>query len=143
MWYMTLAACFTGAIITFAGSLNATLTQKTGLYVTLALVSGTGFALMVCLYPFFGRGATLGGLARGDWKLLTGGLLGLFIVAVPAILFQKLGAFQTVLGLIVGQLVFGLIVDGLGLLGNQRLPVTPTKLLATAMLVVSVVLIRR
>jgi len=143
MWYFTLLAGVTGAVITLASLFNSTLTQKTGLYTTLAYVSGSGFLLMLCLYPVFGRGASLSALGRGDGLTLLGGVLGLFIVAVPALLFKKIGAFETVLGLIVGQLLFGMLVDSLGLLGNPRLPLTPTKLVASALLLTSFVLLRR
>ncbi len=82
-------------------------------------------------------------LARAPWWAWTGGLLGAFYVSAIVLLTPRLGVAAT-LGLsVAGQMVAALALDHVGALGLELRPITGTKALGAALLVVSVVLIRR
>jgi transporter family-2 protein len=82
-------------------------------------------------------------LARAPWWAWTGGFLGAFYVSAIVLLTPRLGVQATLALAVAGQLVVALALDHFGALGLEIRPVTPSKLLGVALLVVSVVLIRR
>ena len=82
-------------------------------------------------------------LARAPWWAWGGGVLGAFYVSAIVLLTPRLGVAATLALSVAGQMVAALALDQLGALGLEIRPVTPTRLLGAALLVVSVVLIRR
>jgi len=72
-----------------------------------------------------------------------GGLLGATYVAATTVLGPKLGAASFLALTLAGQMVAALLVDHFGVIGFPQSPLTPTRLLGTALLVVGVLLIMR
>lgn len=82
-------------------------------------------------------------LARAPWWAWTGGLLGAFYVSAVVLLTPRLGVAATLALAVAGQMVAALALDHVGALGLELRPVSGTRLLGAALLVVSVVLVRR
>jgi transporter family-2 protein len=82
-------------------------------------------------------------VARAPWWAWTGGLLGAFYVSAVVLLTPRLGVAATLALSVAGQMVAALAIDHFGALGLELRPISGTKLLGAALLVVSVVLIRR
>jgi transporter family-2 protein len=82
-------------------------------------------------------------VARAPWWAWTGGLLGAFYVSAIVLLTPRLGVAATLALSVGGQMVAALVLDHAGALGLELRPISGTKLLGAALLVVSVVLIRR
>ncbi len=82
-------------------------------------------------------------LGRAPWWSWTGGLLGAFYVSAIVLLTPRLGVAATLALSVAGQMVAAVAIDHVGALGLELRPVTPTRLVGGALLVVAVVLIRR
>ena len=114
--------------------LNAALGRAIGGGVAAATVSfGVGFAALLILTFAFGQGGAVALAARQPPLLLAGGLLGAAVVwamlwAVPAI-----GILSAFAALLLGQLGAALVLDATGAFGLPVQPVSPTRLLALAM----------
>lgn len=82
-------------------------------------------------------------VARAPWWAWTGGLLGAFYVSIIVLLAPRLGVAATLALSVAGQMIAALPLDQVGAFGLELRPITGTRLLGAALLVVSVVLIRR
>lgn len=123
--------------------LNAALGRVVGSGLAAATISfGVGFAALLALTLAFGQGAALGRAAGAAPVLLIGGLFGAAVVwsmlwAVPAV-----GIFTAIAALLAGQLGAALVLDALGAFAAPVHAVTPTRLLAVAMVAGGLVLSR-
>jgi transporter family-2 protein len=82
-------------------------------------------------------------VGRAPWWAWTGGLLGAFYVSAVVMLTPRLGVAATLGLAVAGQMLAALAMDQLGALGLELRPMTPSRLVGAALLVVAVVLIRR
>ena len=82
-------------------------------------------------------------VARAPWWAWTGGVIGAFYVSAIVLLTPRLGVAATLALSVAGQMVAALALDQVGAFGLELRPVSGTKLLGAALLVVSVVLLRR
>lgn len=82
-------------------------------------------------------------VARAPWWAWTGGVIGAFYVSAVVLLTPRLGVAATLALSVAGQMVAALALDQVGAFGLELRPVSGTKLLGAALLVVSVVLLRR
>ena len=111
----------------FVGSLQASLTNfvvglLASVVLMLAFASGD-FRLIVTASP---------------WQLL-GGLYGAFMVLAVVIATPRLGVMLLSTMTMLGQLVGGLLVDGLGLLGMAQVPITGMRLGGCALVLAGIV----
>jgi transporter family-2 protein len=82
-------------------------------------------------------------LARAPAWAWTGGVLGAFYVSAVVLLTPRLGVTATLALTLAGQMVGALVVDHYGALGLAARPLSASRVLGAALLVVSVMLIRR
>ncbi len=82
-------------------------------------------------------------LARAPWWAWTGGVLGAFYVSAVVLLTPRIGVAATLGLAVAGQLAGALVLDQLGALGLAYRPLTPSRLVGAALLVLAGVLIRR
>lgn len=82
-------------------------------------------------------------LARAPAWAWTGGVLGAFYVSAVVLLTPRLGVTATLALTLAGQMVGALVVDHYGALGLAMRPLSGSRVLGVALLVVAVVLIRR
>lgn len=82
-------------------------------------------------------------LARAPAWAWTGGVLGAFYVSAVVLLTPRLGVTTTLALTLAGQMVGALVIDHYGALGLAMRPLTGSRVLGAALLVVAVVLIRR
>jgi transporter family-2 protein len=86
---------------------------------------------------------TAGALARAPAWAWTGGVLGAFYVSAVVVLTPRLGVAATLALSIAGQMVGALALDHYGALGLATRPVSASRVVGSALLVLAVVLIRR
>ncbi|MCH5214153.1 MAG: DMT family transporter [Muribaculaceae bacterium] len=72
------------------------------------------------------------------WWAWLGGLCGLWGLTVNIIIFPKLGAVQTALMPMLGQIGMGVVIDSLGLLRSPTYPLTPSRILALLILLAGI-----
>lgn len=75
------------------------------------------------------------------WWAWCGGMCGLWGLTVNIIIFPKLGAVQTALMPMLGQIVMGIIIDSSGLLQSPVFPFTLKRALALLILLIGIVMI--
>lgn len=86
-----------------------------------------GALLLVTIVVALGRGGgVVAGLHQPRWLWIIGPL-GAAIVVSIAYAPPRIGTFATVALLIAGQLTAGALIDGFGLLGSPRIPVTAAR----------------
>ena len=133
-----------GTALTVQVGMNATVGRALGSPLWAAVVN---FVVGLVALLAFGllSGSRPGAQALGQvpaWAWLAG-LLGALYVAGTTLLGPRIGASALVAFVLVGQLVMALLVDQYGVLGFPREPVTLTRLLGAALLVVGAALVLR
>jgi len=124
--------------------MNATVRMTIGSPVLAAIVNFVvGLAALVLLAVASGARVVPGSVATVPAWAWFGGLLGATYVAATTVLGPKLGAASFLALTLAGQMVAALLVDHFGVIGFPQSPLTPTRLLGTALLVVGVLLIMR
>jgi transporter family-2 protein len=73
-----------------------------------------------------GYGGVAEGFRQPPWLWL-GGVMGVVIVSTITLAGPRIGTFATVGLLMAGQLSAGVVIDALGLLGAERVPLTWTR----------------
>lgn len=126
MWYL-IPIFFLGVLTPIQTAANSRLRQSVVSPFIASLVSfsvGTVFLLIVTLCE---KGGILidGELfSKMPWWAWLGGVCGLWGLTVNIIIFPKLGAMQTALMPMLGQIVMGIIIDSFGLLHSPNFPFT-------------------
>jgi len=139
-----LMAALVGAGITIQVGMNATVRMTIGSPVLAAIENlVVGLAALVLLAVASGARVVPGSVATVPAWAWFGGLLGATYVAATTVLGPKLGAASFLALTLAGQMVAALLVDHFGVIGFPQSPLTPTRLLGTALLVVGVLLIMR
>ena len=139
-----LMAAMVGAGITIQVGMNATVRMTIGSPVLAAIVNFVvGLAALVLLAVASGARVVPGSVAAVPAWAWFGGLLGATYVAATTVLGPRLGAASFLALTLAGQMFAALLVDHFGVIGFPQSPLTPTRLLGTALLVVGVLLIMR
>jgi transporter family-2 protein len=137
-------AAMVGAGITIQVGMNATVRMTIGSPILAAIVNFVvGLTALVLLAVASGARVVPGSVAAVPAWAWFGGLLGATYVAATTVLGPKLGAASFLALTLAGQMVAALLVDHYGVIGFPQSPLTPTRLLGTALLVVGVLLIMR
>ncbi len=123
--------------------LNAALGRGIGGGLAAAAISfGVGFAALLALTFAFGQGPAFGRATAMPLHYWAGGLLGAFVVwamlwSVPAI-----GILTAISALLLGQLSAALLLDAVGAFAAPVHPITPTRVLAVALVTGGLILSR-
>jgi len=143
-YWPQLMAALVGAGITIQVGMNATVRMTIGSPILAAIVNFVvGLAALALLAVASGARVVPGSVAAVPAWARFGGLLGATYVAATTVLGPKLGAASFLALTLAGQMVAALLVDHFGVIGFPQSPLTPTRLLGTALLVVGVLLIMR
>jgi transporter family-2 protein len=139
-----LMAAMVGAGITIQVGMNATVRMTIGSPILAAIVNFVvGLAALLLLAVASGARVVPGSVATVPAWAWFGGLLGATYVAATTVLGPKLGAASFLALTLAGQMFAALLVDHYGVIGFPQSPLTPTRLLGTALLVAGVLLIMR
>ena len=90
--------------------------------------------LLVGLAVLAGRGSGIADVFRQPAWLMISGVFGAGIVLTLAYAPPRIGTFATVALMIAGQLIAGAAIDAFGWLGNERIPVTATRMIGLVLL---------
>ncbi len=116
-----------GLILPLQTGVNARLQRRVGNSLNAALVSsmiGLVFLYIICLISGQSVALPLGTIAREPWWIWFGGACGMFFLVGNIILMPKIGATQTVVFTVTGQILMGLLVDSCGLFRAKVIPMT-------------------
>ncbi len=118
-----------GMALAVQGQINGGLGKKIGVIEGSFVSFAVGTLVLLFILLFFGNGNLLAVGEVPKWQLI-GGLLGAFFVMVQIMVVPKIGVSAALIAVIVGQLIFGAIIDHFGLFGGNRYPVDKQKMLA-------------
>jgi transporter family-2 protein len=129
------AAGIAGATMATQGKLNSQLSEDLGLFGATFVVHLLATVILAVLVLLAGieRG-NLAGIARVKWYTLLGGPLSVVIIYSVAYSLGRVSTAAGTTGIIVLQLLTAALIDHLGILGADRLPFTPAKALAIALI---------
>jgi transporter family-2 protein len=132
-----------GAAIALQTPINAALGRQIASTLGAATISfGVGFVLLLTVTVIYGDGARLAGALQAPAVLLTGGMLGAFLVWGTLWAVPVLGVLTLTAVLILGQIVAALVIDQLGLFGLVPRDISLTRVLAAVLVGAGVILSR-
>jgi len=139
---LLLAIFVAGAAATVQPPINARLAEKVGVLNAATVSFFVGSLVLLVLSFSLGRGS-LKGLAHAEWWQFSGGLFGAFFVALTILAVPRLGTGAVMAGLIVSQLLVGLLFDHFGLFGLRQIPLDMSRISGAILMLVGVALIFR
>jgi len=125
-------ALIIGIIISFQTAINSRLRGFIGSPYQASFVSftvGTLFLAAILLLSRQPLGVSQHLLATLPWWIWIGGLLGVIFLTTNILLFPHIGAIQTAIMPILGQVIMGLIIDNFGWFHSPQQALTPIRLL--------------
>jgi transporter family-2 protein len=130
-----------GAQLALQAPVNAGLARATGSLpaVLISFIGGT--LLLFAVVAVGGQLGELGGVLDVHWYYLLGGLSGAFYVLTSAIAVRSIGAGGVAAGTITGQLIGSMALDAIGAIGLDEEPITATRALGAAGLVLGTYLV--
>ncbi|HVP01951.1 MAG TPA: DMT family transporter [Solirubrobacteraceae bacterium] len=142
----------TGAVIAVVGAgclvgaqapINATLGRSIGRLPAATVSFAVGLAVLLVVTAAASGFGGVANISGAPWWALTGGLFGAVYVTVALTTVGRLGAGGVTAATVAGQLTASVLIDGLGLFGVERQPVTATRIAGIALLALGVYLVVR
>lgn len=138
-----LIAVLVGSIVPIQTAANSRLRASVGGFpVVSALVSFTAAVVVSALVTTLATGhpvPDLAAAAREPWWVWLGGALGVSFVMGNIVLFPRIGAVQTVVLPIFGQVVMGLLIDSAGWFGAPEMSVGVWRVVGAAVVLAGIV----
>jgi len=138
-------AVLAGAVLPVQGVINSQLAKSLDNVVLAALISFVvgGLALLIIfLYRTGGSlGTSLMNLKEVPPMLYIGGLLGVVYVTSVAVLIPKVGVANTMIAVILGQVLLSLLIDHYGILGVEVREVGWLRVLGASLVLLGLVLV--
>ena len=134
-----------GAAIAVQAPINTALGRGLGLPTAAAgfsFLSGAVLLGVVSLVSAWAGGIAVDFRAPAGWLFVAGGVLGAFYVTVAILLTPRIGAAAVMAFAVTGQLLAGIVVDRIGLLGIAVREVSLGRIAGAAMLLCGALLIR-
>jgi bacterial/archaeal transporter family-2 protein len=123
-----------GGLIALQPAVNAGLGKATG-NVPAALISFlVGTILLAAIVVLSGQAGNLRSTFDVSWVYLTGGILGAAYVTAALITVSEIGAGGVAAATITGQLTASIVIDRLGVLGLEEVPITWDRIVGIVLL---------
>ena len=119
-----LATVVVGGLIALQAPINSGLGKATGTLPAAAISFTVGTILLVALVVVSGQVDKVSGIADVRWYYLIGGILGACYVTTVLLTVRTLGAGGVTAATVAGQLTTSVVLDRLGFLGLQQVPIT-------------------
>lgn len=143
MWLLV-PIFFLGFLTPIQTAANSRLRQAVISPMVASLVSFTVGTLFLAIIVLCEKGSLLIEselISRLPWWAWCGGLCGLWGLTVNIIIFPKLGAVQTALMPMLGQIGMGIVIDSFGMLQSPVFPFTLKRAVALVILLTGIVMI--
>ncbi|HEY5143857.1 MAG TPA: DMT family transporter [Solirubrobacteraceae bacterium] len=132
-----------GCLVGTQAPINGTLGRAVGRLPAATVSFAVGLAVLVAVTAIAGGFGGLSNISGAPWWALLGGAFGAVYVTAALSTVGTLGAGGVTAATIAGQLTASVVIDGLGLLGVERQPVTLSRIAGIAVLALGVYLIVR
>ena len=131
-----------GVAVGLQGPMASIIGQRLGTLESIFIIH-LGGAIFSAVPLLLMRGGNLSAWRGLPWYTLLAGVFGLVVVSAANYTIPRLGATATIVLIVVGQLVIGLLIDQFGLLETTVRPIGLNRLLGIGILFVGVYLIVR
>jgi transporter family-2 protein len=132
-----------GGLIALQPAINAGLSRATGSLAAALVSFMVGTILLAVIVTLAGDAGGLGSTFDVRWYYLIGGLLGAAYVTVALITVKTVGAGGVAAATITGQLTASVVIDRMGVLGLETVPLTATRMAGVALLLAGTYLVVR
>ncbi len=135
-----------GAAMSVQGVINTRLSEKIGLYESNAWVQGTAFLLSAIAFFFLrktGWAELWQGIGGINKFYLFGGAIGLVITVTVMLSMRHLNPTLAVSSILIAQLAVAALIDAFGWFGAEKVPFSPMKFVALALMVGGVILFKK
>jgi len=129
-----LATLAAGALVAFQPPLNSELAKRTSVVAAAFISTGIAAIALGVLAVALGEAGHVRRVPHIPVGYLTGGLLGAALISVSLVTVRTLGAGGVVAALLCGQLTVSALLDRFGLVGLDRVGLTPARLLGFVLL---------
>jgi bacterial/archaeal transporter family-2 protein len=130
-----------GALIALQPPINSELGKRTSVIAAAFISTAVAAVLLGLLALVLGEAGYVRRVPHIPVIYLTGGLMGAVLVSVSLITVRTLGAGGVVAATVAGQLVVSAVLDRFGVLGLDRVGLTPARLLGFALLLAGTALV--
>jgi bacterial/archaeal transporter family-2 protein len=132
-----------GGLIAFQPVVGSLLGKESGDVGAAFIGFAIGTVILFALVVAMGDVGRLGAVGNVPWYYLSGGLTGAALVTVSLVTVRTLGAGGVVAATILGQLSLSMVLDALGVLGLEKIGVTPARVLGLLLLMAGTYLLTR
>jgi transporter family-2 protein len=136
-----LATVVVGGLIALQAPINSGLGRATGTAPAAAISFTIGTTLLVAIVLVTGQVGKVAGAANVPFYYLLGGLLGAAYVTTVLLTVRKLGAGGVTAATVAGQLTTSVVIDRLGVLGLEKTPITPGRVIGIFLLFAGTLLV--
>ncbi|HEX7299160.1 MAG TPA: DMT family transporter [Solirubrobacteraceae bacterium] len=130
-----------GALIALQPPVNSELGKRTSLIAAAFISTALATVVLGVLAVALGEAGQVRRIPHIPVIYLAGGLMGAALISVSLVTVRTLGAGGVVAATVAGQLVVSALLDRFGLLGLERVGLTPARLLGFALLLAGTVLV--
>ena len=132
-----------GGLIALQAPINAGLAKQTERLPAALISFIVGTLLLAAIVVASGKAGGLSGVTDVSWYYLLGGVLGAAYVFTVLVTVTSIGAGGVAAATITGQLTASVILDRLGVLGLEEVPLSPERVAGVALLLAGTFLIVR
>ncbi|MBN2044703.1 MAG: DMT family transporter [Anaerolineales bacterium] len=125
-----------GAVIGMQGPMSTIIAQRMGVLESVLIVHLGGVVVALVPLLLFQRGGKLGDWRTLPWYVYLAGVLGLVIFAAVTYLIPQIGATTTMMLIIVGQFLIGVVMDHFGWFEMAVRPFSLTKLVGLVVMLI-------
>lgn len=119
---------------------NAALGKRIGVFEGGLVSFIVGAAVMMIMVILFGKGDLSAVLHGPKWQLI-GGLLGAIMVMTMILATPKLGVGLVIVGVVLGQLITGTVIDHFGWFQTAVVPINPYRIIGIILIAAGVVFV--
>lgn len=133
-------AFLAGVALSLEGAMYASLGETIGKLESSLYNFAVGTIILGVALLFFGKGKISYTKEAPKWQL-TGGLLGLIYLTILVVGIPLIGVGMAMSSVVVGQLIMSMVIEHNGWLGSPKVTVRKEKIIAIALMIVSLFLI--
>jgi len=133
-------ALLAGVVLSLEGAIYSVLGESIGKLESSLYNFVFGTMILGVALLFWGKGSLSYTVKAPKWQL-TGGLLGIIYLTILVIGIPIIGVGLAMSSVVVGQMVMSMIIEHRGWLGSPKIKVKTEKIIAVALMIVSLFLI--
>ena len=126
-----------GVAVGLQSPMASMITQRLGIFESVFIVH-VGGALIALIPLLFYGGGKLGEWRSVPWYTLAAGVFGLVVIAAISYMIPRVGVAASIITVVTGQLLVGVILDHYGLLEATARPLDVTRVIGLVVMLVGV-----